>query len=110
VNSLADDSDLATDDPDLQQEPIEPVTPPYMPEVKRQCCGNCNAFFRTAPSEGICRAMPPSPVLIGMGRPAIELGPMGGVPQPVINGFFPPVAHHIWCRFWQAAIGNTGGN
>jgi hypothetical protein len=85
----------------IEEKPAIPVGP-FPAQPPRQCCGNCNAFRQTSQNgDGMCCALPPTPMIIGMGRPLIEFGGVGGVPQPVINGFFPPVNRNIWCRFWM---------
>lgn len=68
-------------------------------------CKTCACFFRrhAGAREGECRRKSPTPVLIGMAHPLPPgkiLGMKNGAmsqPQPVINGYFPPVAETIWC-------------
>jgi hypothetical protein len=70
-------------------------------------CKTCACFFRShsGAREGQCRRKSPVPVLLGVAHapqlPGI-IGMKNGAnqPQPVINGFFPPVAEHIWCMEW----------
>ena len=76
--------------------------------VKDQCCGNCNAWLPqptpTSPDDGMCRAVPPSPLLIGVQQAKLQLG--GGLTaQPVIASFFPPMTRIGWCGAWKQLEG-----
>ena len=61
-------------------------------------CGNCTAWLRTGPDRqtGVCRAIPPVPIFLGMGT-----GLLGGQPTPQIISYFPPMMVEGWCRMHE---------
>lgn len=75
-------------------------------------CKTCACFFRTRPNarDGQCRARSPVPIVIGVAAtPALPglVGGKNGMPQPIVNGFFPPVNENIWCMDWQPLADET---
>jgi hypothetical protein len=67
-------------------------------------CGNCNAFQAGANGEGVCRARPPTAIMVGIQQmPGIGLLKSGPQMQqvPVFQGVFPPMRASSWCRDWQ---------
>ncbi len=69
-------------------------------------CGNCNAFLKQGSAldsqtpNGLCRANPPTPLLVGaQQKQSLVNGPRQV--QPVVFGFHPPRNEHEWCRAWQ---------
>lgn len=72
---------------------------------KDQRCGNCDAFLPQG-REGLCRARPPTPIMIGLGQPALALGNTG--PVPAIQSFFPQMRPEGWCRGWALKIDGEG--
>ncbi len=74
--------------------------------MTRQCCDTCNAFLKQGPAQdettpnGLCRANPPTPILIGAQQhQGLVNGPRKV--QPVFIGAHPPRNEHEWCRAWQ---------
>lgn len=65
-------------------------------------CGSCNAWKRDSGKQGHCQAHPPTTLLVGLAQ-----GIAG--PQPVINGFWPPVSEDHGCREWQPKLGTLNG-
>jgi hypothetical protein len=77
-------------------------------------CKSCACFFRNhaGARTGQCRARSPVPIMIGVSQmpslPSIIGAKNGaGNPQPVINGFFPPVDETVWCMDWQPLAEET---
>jgi hypothetical protein len=69
----------------------------------KNTCATCNAFLKGSNGkDGVCRAEPPKPIMIGFGQSAIAMG-MQDV-QPVINSYFPTMMSDGWCRGWQAKV------
>ena len=68
-----------------------------------QKCGNCNAYLAGAnPGEGVCRAKPPTPIMIGVQQMPVGLMKAPQMQQmPVFQGIFPPMRSTSWCRDWQ---------
>lgn len=63
-------------------------------------CGNCSAFQKMA-QNGVCRARPPIPIMIGMQqRPGIK-GLAGPSAEPLVMSYFPPMKDTGWCREWE---------
>ena len=63
----------------------------------KECCANCNAALREGRTL-YCRAHPPTPILYGMGQPAIAIG--SPQQQPVVVSHFPMMLDEGWCREW----------
>jgi hypothetical protein len=67
----------------------------------RACCGNCNAYMKENPNQGVCRAKPPVPLMIGMAK----RHQLAGLPQqnaePIVTSYFPPMRKEGWCREWE---------
>jgi hypothetical protein len=72
-----------------------------------QKCGGCNAYTADPGSQvqGVCRARPPTPLVLGVqqapGAMLLKGGAGGGAMMPVIQGVFPPMRADSWCREWQ---------
>ena len=66
----------------------------------QKSCATCNAWFRQHSDQGLCRAKPPTPILMGYGEQAISLQ---AAPQqvPIMNSHFPTMMAHGWCREHQ---------
>lgn len=62
-------------------------------------CGNCQFFQRVALGNplGNCRARPPVPLMLGMGK-----GPAG--PVPVVNTYWPQLPDNAWCGGWEQKV------
>lgn len=65
---------------------------------KSQSCENCDAWMHQRGDDGLCRAEPPLPIMIGMGQAAVVVGQ--AQVQPVIQSYFPPMMKKGWCRCW----------
>jgi hypothetical protein len=74
-----------------------------------QKCANCNAFMMRPDgqtSEGVCRARPPTPLVMEVKVPVQGGLVRGGLQQTqIIQGVFPPMRATSWCREWQAIEG-----
>lgn len=70
-----------------------------------QRCSNCDAWMRQNNGSGLCRALPPSPLFVGMGQQVANvLRPNNNQgAEPIILSYFPSMASNGWCRAWQDA-------
>ena len=68
----------------------------------QQKCGNCDAFVRAGSQQkaGICVARSPVPIMVHMTNPAANLDPKQPQVIPVVQGMFPAIEEHRWCRQW----------
>lgn len=57
-------------------------------------CENCNAYMRVDEERGLCRAEPPTPVMVSVQAPKVQ----GVPPTPLFQALFPTVAARCWCR------------
>lgn len=66
-------------------------------------CSNCSAWLRQRGEHGVCRALPPVPILTGMMEPEgnFALG-RNLAPPPVVTSFFPNMMASGWCRVHEA--------
>jgi hypothetical protein len=62
-----------------------------------KCCATCTAYVPENEAQGVCRARPPVPIVVGMSQPKVALA-NGAPPQPVFSGAFAPVGAQSWCR------------
>ena len=76
----------------------------------KQCCGNCSAWHKNGEDTGDCRAVPPTPILIGMQQVPVPgkaiMMPGNGqnmTTLPIVHSFFPSMKAFGWCRCWQAS-------
>lgn len=81
-----------------------------MTKPQNESCATCTAYLAThGRKQGICVALPPTPVFYGMQNSPIQ----GQPPHPIVIGHFPEVGAAIWCREYRAAPGvemKTEGN
>jgi hypothetical protein len=68
--------------------------------MTERTCGNCSAWepMPNGGTGGLCRANPPTPMMIGVQQMAARL--VTGKPQevPIIQAFHPPRQATEWCR------------
>jgi hypothetical protein len=64
-------------------------------------CGNCNAYMKENPIQGVCRAKPPVPILLGIKQRAVLQGLPDSGAEPMITSYFPPMRKEGWCREWE---------
>ena len=73
--------------------------------MQSQRCENCNAWLRESASAGLCRANPPTAIMLGMGQSGGVLRNSMSQAEPVIQSYFPTMQAHGWCRQWQEKVG-----
>jgi hypothetical protein len=60
--------------------------------MNERTCSTCKHFLEVgAENEGLCRANPPVPILLGVTQNAL------GQPVPVVRSFFPPTKTDVTC-------------
>ena len=66
-------------------------------------CGTCNAWLKQpGGKQGLCRANPPLPIMLGMKQQKAIVGlPNSGVAEPMIASVFPQMTDTGWCRAWE---------
>lgn len=78
----------------------------------KPCCGNCFFWLDTTGKQilnvkpeqrdGICRAEPPTAMIVGMQMPPTALkGMPQKQPQPVVGSQFPPIKAFGWCGCYR---------
>lgn len=81
----------------------------------KRVCGTCGFWQKTGSgtpprgNPGECHFGPPTPILTGMmPTPRIEGVPGSGVPQVMVQSFFPPMnAGSMGCGCWQSSLSAT---
>lgn len=88
-----------------------------MKPTSKDMCSNCTAFVMDPgrADQGVCRARPPTPLVLGMqqmpGNVIAHRGQGGPAVMPIIQGVFPPMKATSWCREYERAdetVANTG--
>lgn len=64
-------------------------------------CENCNAWLRERGNAGLCRANPPTPILLGVSQSGGLLRTGVNQTEPVVATYFPTMTSHGWCRQWE---------
>lgn len=71
-------------------------------------CGNCSAWVREKGKQGICRARPPVPLIVGMQKQPGFPGLSPTQVSPLVSSFFPPMLEVGWCREWEPRVDMEG--
>lgn len=66
-------------------------------------CATCNAWFKQSNGMGLCRALPPTPVMVGMEHQQGVLD-VRAQAVPLIVSYFPQMQSTGWCRKWERVL------